>query len=194
MTKGMFRIIWISLGTFVLGIIVCSLYFSVYIPNEKNPLIDPKIRLGELLTWLIWIFLYFGTPFILKRYVDDEREVKKMVIEEITLSIKQSDIIATMLFDLKGKDMNDSSRDSILANYEILERYINYTNEQIKTCIKDWDKRNLENLYLKYKDVVTTSITKPAFNINDTFYNRQLVDLKSFQQFLKETKVNIMRS
>lgn len=193
---------WFSIITFIIGFVLAFLlihYFNVnlekgVLTNESNNIIDIKIRLGEIITWFFWITLYFGTPFFLKRFVDDEREVKKMIIEEVNLAIKQSDLIAGEIYNLIDKAIEEKEKKSILTQFEILERYVSYVNEQIPKIHKSWAKTELENRYFKYKDIITSPITSPIFIIDQQFYSRQLVDLKNFQQYLKDAKITVMRS
>lgn len=195
MNKKNLFYIWIGVGMFGVGVLLTYLYFHFcVINNTETPLIEPKIRIGELITWIVWIFLYFGTPFFLKRYVDDEREVKKMILEEINLSIKQSDLIVTKIFDLKGNLVDNSAKKDILINFEILERYLNYTKEQIKESSLSFQESQLDTLYFKYKDAVTAPITASDFIVTDEFYSRLTVDLITLQKFLKQLKIIVMRS
>lgn len=136
--------------------------------------------------------IVYRFSFILKSYIDDEREVKKMVNEEINSVIKQAEVINSKLKNNINKPIDNITKDDINIAFDILGGNIESLDKMIRLCLKDWNKDSMENKYLRFKSSVSGDITVPDFIINNDFYNRQYVEFIKFQDCLK-AKINVMR-
>lgn len=181
---------WSITLAFLVGCVITSIIFIFWKTHVE---IDPKVRFSEVITWFIWVCLYIGSPFILKSYIDDEREVKKMVNEEINQVIKQADVINSTLKVKLNKEISQDEKDNVNIAFDILGNNIDSLSKMIQICVKDWNNDALENKYLKFKSSVSTDITLPNFNVSNDFYNRQYVEFVHFQDALKQIKITIMR-
>ena len=168
---------------FVLGIVFKD------IPNIK---LDMEVKLFEPLTFLLTASIGLLIPFFIKRWIDDSRQVKNNIIEEIKDTLREVAIIRDKLkFCYMNKSISQSDKQEINVLFEQADLKINCLEQLF---IESFDtetktiREEMKNSYINYWKLTTSAeIMANKFKIvSENFYSRHNDCFVIFETKLKQ--------
>jgi hypothetical protein len=168
---------------FVLGIVFKD------IPNIK---FNTEVKLFEPLTFLLTASIGLLIPFFIKRWIEDSRQVKNNIIEEIKDTLREVAIIKDkMKFCYLNKSISQSDKQEINVLFEQADLKINCLEQLFIESFEIETKtirEEMKNAYMNYWKLTTSAeIMSNKFKIvSENFYSRHNDCFAIFETKLKQ--------
>ena len=188
--------IFILLGSILLSLLL-GLIVGVIIDDFPRLTLDTNIRIFEPLSFCLTIAVGIIIPFIFKSIIDDNRQIKSYLIDEIrSFSRSVEDIPDKINEYYFQKTISPDEKDRINALFEKMDLKLGtlincisyFYKNQTKECIQQ-----LKDSYLDYWKFLTgseimtqetTSITSTMFKKNVEMHNEKKKKIKDLIQII----------
>jgi hypothetical protein len=155
--------------SFILGVVVKD------IPGIK---LDLNMRLFEPLSFILTALIGISIPFFIKRWIDDSRQIKNNLIDEIKETLREvSSIKDKIKFCYHNKSILQSDKAEINVKFEesdlkikcLEQQFIESYNEESKLI-----RKQISDDYMEYWKLATGSeIMSNKFKVvSEDFYRR----------------------
>lgn len=180
--KYLLIILIFSFG-FVLGIVFKD------IPNLK---LNTEVKIFEPLTFLLTAAIGLLIPFFIKRWIDDSRQIKNNLIDELKDTLREVAIIKDKIkFCYHNKTISQSDKQEINVLFEQADLKINCLEQQL---IESYDietktfRDEIKSDYMTYWKLTTgAEIMSSKFkNVNENFYRRHNECFTKFETKVKQ--------
>lgn len=154
---------------FVLGVVLKD------IPNIK---FNTEVKLFEPLSFLLTATIGLLIPFFIKRWIEDSRQIKNNLIEELKDTLREVAIIKDKIkFCYINKTISQSDKQEISVLFEQADLKIHCLNEQFT---ESFDKETkiirieITSEYMNYWKLTTSAelMSIKFKDINENFYSR----------------------
>ena len=168
---------------FVIGIVFKDL------PKIK---FNSEVKLFEPLSFLLTASIGLLIPFFIKRWIDDSRQVKNNLIEEIKDTLREVAIIKDKLkFCYMNKSISQSDKQEINVLFEQADLKINCLEQLFIETFDSETKaicEEMKNAYMNYWKLTTSAeIMSNKFKIvTENFYSRHNDSFAIFETKLKQ--------
>lgn len=145
------------------------------IPNIK---FNTEVKLFEPLTFLLTATIGLLIPFFIKRWIDDSRQVKNNLIEELKDTLREVGIIKDKLkFCYHNKAICQSDKQEINVLFEQADLKVNCLEQQF---IQSYDmetksiRAEIKEDYMNYWKLTTSAelMSNKFKSVNENFYSR----------------------
>jgi hypothetical protein len=177
-------LIFIGVFGFVLGIVFKD------IPNIK---FNTEVKLFEPLTFLLTASIGLLIPFFIKRWIDDSRQVKNNLIEELKDTLREVAIIKDKVkFCYQNKVISQSDKQEINVLFEQADLKINCLDQQLVMSYDTETKTIRDEIkadYMGYWKLTTSAeiMSNKFKSVNENFYSRHNECFAKFETKIKQT-------
>jgi hypothetical protein len=180
---------------FGLGLILGSLINDI--PRIK---LITEVRIFEPLTFLLTAIIGILLPFFIKRWVDDSRQIKNSLIEELKDTLRELNSIKDKIkFCYNNKVIAQNDKQEIIVQFEQADKKIECMEEQLSQSFDEQTKKirsEIKNDYILYwkfltgAEIMSTNFT----TINDNYYQRQSELFSKLETKIKQAinKIHIL--
>jgi phosphorylcholine metabolism protein LicD len=165
------------------------------IPNIK---LNTEVKIFEPLSFLLTATIGLLIPFFIKRWIDDSRQVKNNLNEELKETLREVAIIKDKVkFCYHNKSISQSDKQEINVLFEQADLRIYCLEQQF---IESYDKEtkqireDIKSDYLNYWKLTTSAevMSDKFTSVNENFYSRHNDCFSKFETRIKQTinKVN----
>lgn len=172
----------------VIGIVIND------IPKLK---LNPEIKLFEPMTFLLTATIGVLIPFFIKRWIDDSRQIKNNLIDELKSTLKEYEIIKDkIIFCYNKKAISKSDKDEVNILFEQADLKYNCLNQQMieafdkeTKCIRD----EIHNGCIEYWKITTSSeMMSSKFKvISETFFRQHNEYFLKFETIIKKAIIKV---
>ena len=191
--------IFILLGSILLSLLL-GLIVGVIIDDFPRLTLDTNIRIFEPLSFCLTIAVGIIIPFIFKSIIDDNRQIKSYLIDEIrSFSISVEDIPDKINEYYFQKTISPDEKDRINALFEKMDLKLGtlincisyFYKNQTKECIQQ-----LKDSYLDYWKFLTGSeiMTQETTSITSAMFKKNVEMHNDFEKKIKDLIQIIYRS
>ncbi len=191
--------IFILLGSILLSLLL-GLIVGVIIDDFPRLTLDTSIRIFEPLSFCLTIAVGIIIPFIFKSIIDDNRQIKSYLIDEIrSFSRSVEDIPDKINEYYFQKTISPDEKDRINALFEKMDLKLGtlincisyFYKNQTKECIQQ-----LKDSYLDYWKFLTGSeiMTQETTSITSAMFKKNVEMHNDFEKKIKDLIQIIYRS
>lgn len=191
--------IFILLGSILLSLLL-GLIVGVIIDDFPRLTLDTNIRIFEPLSFCLTIAVGIIIPFIFKSIIDDNRQIKSYLIDEIrSFSRSVEDIPDKINEYYFQKTISPDEKDRINALFEKMDLKLGtlincisyFYKNQTKECIQQ-----LKDSYLDYWKFLTGSeiMTQETTSITSAMFKKNVEMHNDFEKKIKDLIQIIYRS
>lgn len=166
------------------------------IPNIK---FNTEVKLFEPLTFLLNASIGLLIPFFIKRWIDDSRQVKNNLIEELKDTLREVGIIKDKLkFCYNNKAISQSDKQEINILFEQADLKVNCLEQQF---IESYDietkvvRAEIKEDYMNYWKLTTSAelMSNKFKSVNENFYSRHNECYAKFETRVKQAINKVTR-
>lgn len=166
------------------------------IPNIK---FNTEVKLFEPLTFLLTASIGLLIPFFIKRWIDDSRQVKNNLIEELKDTLREVGIIKDKLkFCYHNKAISQSDKQEINVLFEQADLKVNCLEQQF---IESYDietkvvRAEIKEDYMNYWKLTTSAelMSNKFKSVNENFYSRHNECYAKFETRVKQAINKVTR-
>ncbi|MFA6414861.1 MAG: hypothetical protein WC217_01245 [Candidatus Paceibacterota bacterium] len=152
---------------------------------------DSEVKIFDVLNFLLALGLGLWVPFIIKKAIDDNRDIKAYVVDDLKALIisisKVKDIISTAY---GVGTFTTADRDSIVLAFHFLELEVSSIEEQVKISFPRKASAlaaELKKLLMEYQDYLTAGeLMLSSFqSINDRFHKEHGTEYSKIETGIK---------
>lgn len=150
-----------------------------------------EIKIYEVLNIAITISIGISIPLLVKKWIDDYRPIKSMIIDEIKETLLSLKEINTIISDChKSDEIKQSHKDQINYVFHKSELQIESLKEQITVSFKTQSSaiiKDLKESHNKYKDYLTDGeLMLSSFNkVEVRFFREHNTEFSKIERYLK---------
>lgn len=177
------------------------LFFGIVIGIVINDMpvlkLNPEIKLFEPLTFLLTATIGVLIPFFIKRWIDDSRQIKNNLIDELKFTLKEYEIIKDKIkFCYNNRAISKSDKDEINILFEQADLKFNCLNQQMieafdkeTKCIRD----EIHNGCIEYwKHTTSAEMMSSKFKvISETFFRQHNEYFLKFETIIKKAIIKV---
>ncbi len=161
--------------------------------------LDSKVRLFEPLTFLLTASIGLLIPFFIKRWIEDSRQIKNNLIDELKETLREVSIIKNKVsFCYHTKSIKQRDKQEINILFEESDLKINCLKQQF---IESFDietktiREEINSAYLDYWKLTTGAelMSSKFKTINENFYSRHNNCFSKFELKIKQAINKIHR-
>ena len=139
--------------------------------------LNPEIKVFEPLTFILTATIGVLIPFFIKRWIDDSRQIKNNLIDELKSTLKEYEISKKIRFCYNNKTISKSDKDEVIVLFEQADLRYNCLKQQMieafdkeTKCIRD----EIHNGCIDYwKHTTSAEMMSSKFKVvNETFYRQ----------------------
>jgi hypothetical protein len=166
------------------------------IPNIK---FNTEVKLFEPLTFLLTASIGLLIPFFIKRWIDDSRQVKNNLIDELKDTLREVGIIKDKLkFCYHNKAISQSDKQEINVLFEQADLKMNCLEQQF---IESYDgetkvvRAEIKEDYMNYWKLTTSAelMSNKFKSVNENFYSRHNECYAKFETRVKQAINKVTR-
>lgn len=159
------------------------------IPHIK---INNEVKIFEPLTFLLTATIGLLIPFFIKRWIEDSRQVKNNLIEELKDTLREVGIIKDKLkFCYHNKTISQSDKQEINVLFEQADLKINCLDQQF---IESYDietktiRAEIKEDYMNYWKLTTSAelMSNKFKSVSENFYGRHNESYTKFETRVKQ--------
>lgn len=182
---------WLKLGLLVLiftfGFVIGIVYKDI--PNLK---LNTEVKIFEPLTFLLTVTIGILIPFFIKRWIDDGRQIKNSLIEELKDTLKEVEGIKDIIkLCFKNKSLTQNDKQEIIALFEQADQKI-YCLEQL--FVESFDTQTkfirleINDEYMDYWKLTTgDEIMSSSISVlSEEYYKRHNERFTKFETRIKQ--------
>ncbi len=174
----------IFLGGIIVGFII-----------KNYPIIEfnKELKVYEVCNLLLTATIGLFIPFFIKRWIEDSRQVKNNLIEELKDTLKETERIKDKIeFCYLRNSIEPSDKDEVNFLFEQSDIKFNCLTELLVSTFESETKTirlELNEIYMQYWKVVTGGelMTSKFVKISETFFRRQNESFSKFEIKIKQT-------
>jgi hypothetical protein len=179
---------------YIVGICVWSVIcvgFGVIWSDVPHVRFNNEIKIYEVLNIAITISIGISIPLLVKKWIDDYRPIKSMIIDEIKETLLSLKEINTIISDChKSDEIKQSHKDQINYIFHKSELQIESLKEQITVSFKAQSSaiiKDLKESHNKYKDYLTDGeLMLSSFNkVEVRFFREHNTEFSKIERYLK---------
>lgn len=176
------------LGAFLFVIGAFSGFFVLHFPFIE---LDTEVKLFDIVNFILALSLGLWVPFVIKKAIDDNREIKAYIAEDLKILISNlSRVTETISNAYEVGSFSIKDRDSIIHAFHFLELEVSCIEDQMKISFpKKTDEltMKLKNLLLDYQDYLTGGeLMLSSFTIvDDRFYKEHGTEFSKIKTGIK---------
>lgn len=166
------------------------------IPNIK---FNTEVKLFEPLTFILTATIGLLIPFFIKRWIDDSRQLKNNLIEELKDTLREVGIIKDKLkFCYHNKAISQSDKQEINVLFEQADLKVNCLEQQF---IESYDietkaiRAEIKEDYMNYWKLTTSAelMSNKFKSVNENFYSRHNECYAKFETRMKQAINKVTR-
>lgn len=189
---------WIKIVSVIL-LIIAGFVLGVLVNDIPLLQLDTKVRFFEPLSFLLTAIIGILIPFFIKRWIDDSRQVKNHLVEELKDTLKE---ITTIKEKVKScyykKSITPSEKNEINALFEQADLKINCLEEQLSESFNKETSKLREDIksdYISYWKLMTGSeIMSSKFKIiTEVFFKQHNESFLHIETKIKQGITKIYR-
>jgi hypothetical protein len=160
---------------------------------------NTEVKLFEPLTFLLTASIGLLIPFFIKRWIDDSRQVKNNLIEELKDTLREVGIIKDKLkFCYHNKAISQSDKQEINVLFEQADLKVNCLEQQF---IESYDidtktiRTEIKEDYMNYWKLTTSAelMSNKFKSVNENFYSRHNECYAKFETRVKQAISKVTR-
>jgi len=152
---------------------------------------NPEIKIYEIANLFLTVAIGITIPLLVKKWIEDNRSVKSVLVDEIKNIIGTLDKIKTIISSCHScSTITKEQKDEINYLFHKSELQINSLNEQLKISFESQGKKIIEKLkvnYHLYKDYLTGGelMLSSFVKVDDRFYREHNTEQSKIETYLK---------
>jgi len=172
---------------FVLGIIL-----DRFLKDFPYLELDPKINFLSLANLIVAIVIAFLIPFTVKKYIEDEKDIKSFLVDELKELISIVNCIKSIISDAHSNgSFSNNNRDCIIYKFHEAELKVNSIREQVKIAFESKSvevEKNLSESLSKYDDYITGGelMNSSFVKVDERFFKESNVEYSKIETSLKK--------
>jgi hypothetical protein len=183
----------------LLGVAILAFAFTIGHIIDDIPILqlNPEVRAFEPLTFLLTLIIGLLIPFFIKRWIDDSRQVKNNLIDELKDSLFEVlQIREKIKVCFTERSISAQTKQDINIMFEQSDFKINCL-EVLLTESFDKETKEIRDgikaCYLDYWKLLTGAevMSNDFVNVNENFYNRQNISFSKFEMEIKKAVYKI---
>ncbi len=185
----------------ILAVLIFGFGLVIGIVYKDIPIIkfNTEVKLFEPLNFLLTATIGLLIPFFIKRWIDDSRQVKNNLIEELKDSLREVGIIKDKIkFCYYNKTISQSDKQEINVLFEQADLRINCLEQQF---IESYDietksiRAEIKEDYLNYWKLTTSAelMSTKFKSVNENFYSRHNECYAKFETRVKQVINKVTR-
>jgi hypothetical protein len=175
----------------LLALVIAFFMGTVYndVPILK---LNPEVRIFEPLSFLLTATIGLLIPFFIKRWIDDSRQVKNNLIEELKETLREVVVIKDKFkFCYQNNAIAQNDKQEIIVMFEQADQRITCLEQQF---IESFDQETkliraeIRNEYMAYWKLATgAEMMSTTFTVvNENYYRRQSELFTKFETKIKQ--------
>lgn len=167
-------------------------FFFGSINNYTAVTLDNEVNVLDVLSLLITIGIAVFVPSLIKKAIDDRKDVKMLLIDEVKELINLVKLPHQVVQDLysKNETIAQSARDNIVNLFHDAELKNDSIREQIEVSFRNHSTttKEITNLLLEYKAFLTGGVLMSSkyVSIDFEFYRQDKTAFANFEKGLKK--------
>lgn len=161
--------------------------------------LNPEIKVFEPLTFILTATIGVLIPFFIKRWIDDSRQIKNNLIDELKSTLKEYEIIKDKIrFCYNNKTISKSDKDEVNVLFEQADLRYNCLKQQMieafdkeTKCIRD----EIHNGCIDYwKHTTSAEMMSSKFKVvSETFYRQHNEIFLKFETIIKKAIIKVQK-
>ncbi|MDI1293145.1 MAG: hypothetical protein PSV18_10425 [Methylobacter sp.] len=181
-------------------VFVMGLTFGVVIDDFPRLTLNKEVRLFEPLSFMLTATIGLLIPFFVKRWIDDSRQLKNNLINELRDTLREVETIRNKIkYCYFNNSIGASDKQEIIILFEESDLKINCLEEQF---IESFDKetkeirKEINKKYINYWKYATGGelMSNKFISIDEGFYRKHNVLYTEFETKIKQAinKIHII--
>lgn len=172
------------------GFVLAIVFLKIF-PNVPYVELDTEVNIISLLSLIITTIFAVGIPFLIKKLIDDNRNIKSFLADEIVNLIQLLNGIKVTFTECYTKDrITPADKDCINYAFDNIELQITSIEEQMKISFKKKGAaivNDLKDKYFSYNSHVTggSLMNSKFIKVDDVFRREHDLALNKFVTDLK---------
>ncbi|OFY89234.1 MAG: hypothetical protein A3K10_11495 [Bacteroidetes bacterium RIFCSPLOWO2_12_FULL_31_6] len=183
---------------YIIVVIIIGLSFIIGLICRNIPIVtlNTEVKIFEPINFILTLLIGISIPFFIKRWIEDNRQIKNFIIDELKTTLREVEIVKDKLkFCYVQKTISPSDKQEINVLFEQADLKMNCLEEILKESFPKETENNRNELkaeYINYWKFTTNSeMMSSQFNsVSESFYRTHN---EGFSKYESKVKLMITR-